>query len=88
MHGTSVDVPIYCTAVQPEQTTTMDTTNPTFSELKAQAPATRGADCSDQSASSIHYVGAKDPKIPMPYVVAGIVVLAGAAYALRNLVHF
>ena len=54
----------------------MDTTNPTFSELKAQAPATRGADCSDQAASSIHYAGAKDPKIPMPYVVAGIVVLA------------
>jgi len=88
MHGTSVDVPIYCTAVQPEQTTTMDTTNPTFSELKAQAPATRGADSSDQAASSIHYAGAKDPKIPLPYVIAGIVVLAGAAYALRNMVHF
>jgi hypothetical protein len=83
-----VDVPIYCTVVQPEQTTTMDTTNPTFSDLKAQAPATRGAERSDQAASSIHYSGAKDPRIPMPYVIAGIVVLAGAAYALRNLVHF
>ena len=66
----------------------MDTTNPTYSELKAQEPATRIAQRGDLPASSIHYAGAKEPRVPMPYVIAGIAVVAGIAYALRNAVHF
>ena len=65
----------------------MDTTNSSFSELKAHAPTTRGTD-RKPAASSIHYTGAKEKRIPIPYVIAGLAVLAGLAFALRGIVHF
>lgn len=65
----------------------MDTTNPSFSELKANEPTQSGSD-QRHAASSIHYMGAKEKRIPMPYVIGGLIVLAGLAFALRGVVQF
>jgi len=66
----------------------MHTTNPAHSDLKAPAPANNGSARKAPGAASIHYTGAKDPRIPMVYVYAGLVLLGAAAYALRGVVHF
>ena len=66
----------------------MHTHNPSYSDLKAPAPANANAATKAPGAASIHYAGAKDPRIPKPYVFGGLVVLAGIAYALRGFVHF
>jgi len=66
----------------------MHTTNPSYSDLKAPSPTQSGAARKEIAETSIHYAGAKETRIPMPYVYGGALVLAAIAYALKGVVHF
>ena len=41
-----------------------------------------------EALSSIHYRGAKEADIPLPYVVVGFLVIAAVLYALRHSLGF
>jgi hypothetical protein len=55
--------------------------------FRADATVPGGNSRSGGTASSIHYVGAKDPRVPMPFVILGLLLMAGAAVVFLRTLH-
>lgn len=64
----------------------MKPSDPTIASSKNEAPKLSGRGRPELGGSSIHYVGAKDPRVPVPIVLLILVALAGAAIAVLR--HF
>jgi len=50
----------------------------------AEPPRPRGKSCSETGASSIQYIGRKEPQVPVPVVLLGLVAVAGAIIAFLH----
>ena len=64
----------------------MPTTNPDSQSNApaAEPPRPRGKTHSEMGASSIQYVGRREPQVPVPVLLMGLVALAGAIIAFLH----
>jgi hypothetical protein len=56
-------------------------------EIMTEPSGARGKGRTTSTTSSIHYAGAKEPRVPIPVVIVGLVVAAAAIYSALHYLH-